>query len=41
MFWIKVVEKNQNTHFVLNNFRVFYEIICKNMVEPEKPQITV
>ena len=35
---------NQNTHFVFNNFfeyRAVYEIISKNMVEPERPQMTL
>ena len=37
---------NQNTHFVLNNvpppteYRALYEIAWKNMVEPDRPQMT-
>jgi hypothetical protein len=35
---------NQNTHFMFNNFfsenRTFYEIMSKNMVETEGPQLT-
>jgi len=37
--------KNQNTHFMFNNFsskyRVVYEIMWKNMVQPDKPQTTI
>jgi hypothetical protein len=35
--------ENQNTHFMHNQFlenRAVYEIMSKNMVEPEGPQIT-
>ena len=36
--------KNENTHFMFNNFvsenPAVYEIMCKNMVEPEMPQMT-
>jgi hypothetical protein len=37
--------ENQNTHFMFNNFcffenRAVYEIISKNMVEREAPQMT-
>jgi hypothetical protein len=43
MFQTKVVEKIK-THFMFNNFfsesRAVYEIMSKNMVEPEGPQIT-
>jgi hypothetical protein len=35
---------NQNKHFILNNFfseiRAFYEIMWKNLVQPDRPQIT-
>jgi hypothetical protein len=41
MFQIKAVEKIK-THFVLSKFfsenHVIYEIMSKNMVEPERPQ---
>jgi len=43
----KVVEKNQNTHFVFSNFffslknRAFYEIMWINIVEPGRPQTTI
>ena len=37
--------ENQNTHFMFNNFfsenRVVYEIMWKNAVEPERPQMTI
>ena len=40
----KSSRENQNTHFRFNKFfsenRAVYEIISKNMVEPEGPQIT-
>jgi len=36
--------ENQNTHFMLNNFfsenRAVYEIMWKNMVEPDRSQMT-
>ncbi len=36
---------NQNTHFVFNNFffenRVFFQIIWKNIVQPDRPQMTI
>ena len=41
----KVVEKNQNTHFICSNGffsfenRAVYEIMTKIMVEPDGPQI--
>jgi hypothetical protein len=47
MFLAKVVEKNQNAHFMFNNFfffsenRAVYEIKWKHMVEPERPQMTI
>jgi hypothetical protein len=44
MFRTKVVEKIK-THFVFNNppteYRAVYEIMWKNMVEPDKPQMTM
>jgi len=44
MFHTKVVEKNK-THFVFNNFipesRVVYKIMGKNMVEPDRPHMTL
>jgi len=44
MFQTKVVEKNQNTHFVFSNFfwknRAFCEIMWKNISEPGRPQMT-
>ena len=45
MFQMKVVENNQNTHFVFNNFFSkivpFIEIMWKNIVEPGRPQMTI
>jgi len=39
----KSCTENQNTHFVFSNFfsenRAVYEIMWKNMVEPDRPQI--
>jgi hypothetical protein len=38
--------ENQNTHFMFNTFsfssenRALYEIMWKNMVEPDRPQMT-
>ena len=46
MFQTKVVEKIK-THFVFSNFfflfenRAVYEIMCKNIVEPDRPQMTI
>jgi len=38
-------KKNQNTHVVFNTCssknRVVYEIMWKNMVQPDRPQITI
>jgi hypothetical protein len=38
----KSCRENQNTHFVFSNFfpknRAIYEIVSKNMMEPERPQ---
>jgi hypothetical protein len=35
----------QNTYFMFNNFfsenRAVYEIMCNNMVETDRPQITI
>ena len=41
----KSYRQNQNTHFVFNNIffpkiRAVYEIMSKNMVKPEGPQMT-
>jgi hypothetical protein len=41
----KRYRENQNTHFMFNNFffsenRTVYDIMSKNMVEPEGPQMT-
>lgn len=37
--------ENQNTHFRFNKFfsenRALYEIMCKNVVEPDRPQMTI
>jgi hypothetical protein len=36
--------ENQNTHFVLNNFfqnLCHYEVMWKNIVEPDRPQMTI
>ena len=42
----KSCTENQNTHVVFSNFffsenRTIYEIMWENMVEPERPQMTV
>jgi len=42
----KICREHQNTHFVFNNFFFFEnpavcEIIWKNIVETDKPQITI
>ena len=42
----KSCTENQNTHFVFNNFFFFenlavYEIMWKNMVQPDRPQMTI
>ena len=41
----KSCRENQNTHFVFSNFffenRAVYEIMEKNNVEPDRPQMTV
>jgi hypothetical protein len=44
MFQAKVLEKIK-THFMFNNFfpenRAVYEIMWKNMVQPDRPQMAV
>jgi hypothetical protein len=40
----KSCRENQNTYFIFNKFsenHAVYEIMWKNMVEPDRPQITV
>ena len=40
----KSCRKNQNTHFALNNFllnRPVNEIMWKNNVQPDRPQMTI
>ena len=41
----KSCRDNQNTHFmdinVLSENRAVYEIVSKNLVEPERPQMTI
>ena len=41
----KSCRESQNTHFVFSNFcsenRAFYEIMWKNVVKPERPQVTI
>ena len=40
----KVVQKNQNTHFIVNKFfeiHAVYEIMWKNYVEPERIHMTI
>jgi hypothetical protein len=43
-FQAKVVEKVR-THFVFNKFlpenHLFYEVIWKNLIEPDRPQMTI
>jgi hypothetical protein len=45
MFQTKVLREIQNTHFVFGNFffenRTVYEKILKNIVELDRPQISV
>jgi len=45
MFQTKVVERNQNKHFMLNNFafrnRGPYEIFWKNITQPRRTQMTM
>ena len=37
--------ENQNTHFISHKYfyetRVFYAIMCKNMVKADRPQMTI
>ena len=44
MFQTKVVEKIK-TYFMFNNVspenRAFYEIMWKNLVQPDRPQMTI
>ena len=44
-FWDKGCREQQNTYFMFNNFcsenRALYEIMWKNMVEPDRPQMTI
>ena len=40
----KSYRKNEEPHFILTNFfenRAFYEIMSKNIVEPDRPQMTM
>jgi len=38
----KSCRETQNTHFVINNFSLaLYEIMWKNMVESNRPQMTI
>jgi hypothetical protein len=41
----KCFRENQNTHFMFNTFfpanRDIYEIMCKNMLQPDRPQMRV
>jgi len=50
MFQTKVIQKIKKTHthilrsvffFFLENRGVYYEIRCKNIVEPDRPQMTI
>jgi hypothetical protein len=47
MYQTKAVEKLKNTHFMFSNFfispenRAVYEILWKNIVEPDRPQMTI
>ena len=42
MFQTKVVEKNKNISFwIFLQSRAVYEIMWKNMVKPDRPQITI
>jgi hypothetical protein len=43
---VKICRENENIHFVQNNFfslevRVFYEIMWDNIVQLDRPQITI
>jgi hypothetical protein len=42
----KSCTENQNTHFVFSNFFfpescTVYEIMCKNIAQPSRPQMTI
>ena len=42
----KCFRQNQNTHFMFNNFffpenRALYKITWKNVVQPERPRVTI
>jgi hypothetical protein len=41
----KLSGENQTTHFMFNNFlsenRAVYEIMWKNMAEPDRPHMTI
>jgi hypothetical protein len=41
----KICRENQNTHFMFNNFffgnRAVYEIMWKNIGEPDRPPMTI
>jgi len=45
MFQAEIVERNQNTHFTMKSAfsenRDVYEIMWKNMAQPDRPQMTV
>jgi len=43
MFQTKAVEKNKTLilYFLFLKNRAVYEIMCKNMVEPDRPQMTI
>jgi hypothetical protein len=40
-----ICRENQNTHFMFNNYfhenGAIYEIVWKNMVEPDRPQMAI
>jgi hypothetical protein len=44
-YFRQVCRENQNTHFMLNQLfsenRAFYEIMWTNMVQPDRPQMTI
>ena len=41
----KTCKKNQNTQFIFSSnfpeYRAVYEKICKNMVQPDRPKMTI
>ena len=43
--WGKICGENQNTHFIQQLFffqiRAIYEIMWKNIIEPDRPQMTI